>query len=383
MPTVPPEWELRPASLEDRIATSLRIKAMFAPAPVLVPYEEWSEEIDAFCNDQGLFLAGPVDVSRVVSPNGFGGRVEGSLSLMPLRGEYHTPLRSVSFIIASQESFYRDRYQDPAFTIDRTKLTLTRERLEAWKDALARGEADYPLVVVPPRNLKPEEKRDPALGGKPRTLHRVLYDRLIREKGIKVSERTDPDLNTFLDQVRDLTLEDLTRTDLLGPDGKPLRFERNQELMDRDPSQPWLPYLQALYPTLPRPSVTTAIPTIGFVKWEGDPPTDRKIPNTGTVSPGFTSIVTGEETIGHKSQIDAVRLRYPLATLPQYLALFAQYRAKTGTSLDKCTWSWLFGLIDPTRFPDEPSVGAHLFLNEQLVLNRNHPANTGAVRSSR
>lgn len=140
---------------------------------------------------------------------------------------------AVGDLLEHQKFFYREAYADPTFTIDHTKLGLPRERLDAWKDALARGEADYPLVVAPPQNLTNEERGlSPSSA---HTLHRVLFDRLIRAKGITVWERTDPDLNTFLDQVRDLTLEDLTRTDLLGPDGKPLRFERNPEL-DQSPN---------------------------------------------------------------------------------------------------------------------------------------------------
>src|SRR3989338_3420791 len=175
----------------------------------------------------------------------------------------------VEFLIQYQEDFYRTAYHDPAFTIDRSRLTLTPERLADITAAMERGEVDYPLITASPRTLTPEElgtvSPHPAGGGArgggivptpevlPRTLHRVLFDRLIRGKRIKEWARTDPAVSTFLDQVRDLTLPDITRTDLLGPDGKPLTFPHNPALPDNDPNQPWLPYLQALYPTLPTP----------------------------------------------------------------------------------------------------------------------------------
>jgi len=294
----------------------------------------------------------------------------------------------IESLIAHQETFYRTSYNDPSFTIDRSLLTLTTERLEDIQSALERGEIDFPLITATPRNLTPEEQ--------PHTLHRVLFDRLIRQKRIKEWARTDPDVNTFLDQVRDLTLADLTpldsslhshptgraRTDLLGPDGKPLTFDKDH----------WLAYLQALYPTLPKPSPQDHL-DLSFEKWEQDPPSDRTIPilrtprsagQANSTDPSFGALAQ-EETIGNQSQLDAVRLRYPLPTLSRYLALFSMYHERTRKSLDTTTWSWLLSIIDTTAFPVEPSVIAG-WLADELALYRNRPGpatSRSRLRSSR
>jgi|GEM_PF-3407150 len=270
----------------------------------------------------------------------------------------------IEFLIASQETFYRTSYNDPSFSIDRSLLTLTPERLEDIQSAIERGEVDFPLITATPKALTAEEQS--------RTLHRVLFDRLIWLKGIMEWGRTDPDVNTFLEQVRDLTLQDLTRTDLLGTDGKPLTFTHNPALPDNDPNQPWLLYLQALYPTLPRPSPQNHL-DLSFEKWEGDPPTDRTIPSS-------------TETIGNKSQLDAVRLRYPLPTLSRYLALFSMYHERTRKPLDKTTRSWLLAILDPQRFPDRPAVDAYWNATGGLYLSRIAPGfadSFSRLRSSR
>ncbi|MDP3771316.1 MAG: AAA family ATPase [bacterium] len=309
-------------------------------------YEQWAPEVNRFLKES--IRSGKSSEFKTAFPGieaGPGGPVE--------------------FLIQHQQNFYRVQYGDPTFTIDRATLSLPPERLAEIKAAIDRGEVDYPLVVVSPRTLTREEQSDPALGNQPRTLHRVLFDRLIREKGIKIFDRTDPTVDVFLDQIRDLTLADLTRIDLKDTDGSPILFDKDH----------WLTYLHALYPTLPRQTPPSSPASIGFVKWEQRPPTYRTIAGT-------------TEQIGNKSQLDAVRLRYPLMPLSQYLTLFAQYREHMGGGgheLDQSTWSWLFGIIDPTIASAGPSVFAS-WGSDGLDLYRDHPGGVGTggrLRSSR
>ena len=86
--------------------------------------------------------------------------------------------------------------------------------------------------MAPPKNLTEEELNlSPSSGGGaggggvPRTLSRVLFDRLIRDQKIKFLDRTDPTLDEYLNQYRDLSLSDLTRTDLRDLSGTPLTFD--------------------------------------------------------------------------------------------------------------------------------------------------------------
>ncbi|MDO8622182.1 MAG: hypothetical protein Q7R80_03035, partial [bacterium] len=200
------------------------------------------------------------------------------------------------------------------------------------------------------------------------TLHRVLLDRLIRQRNIAVWQRTDPIVDDFLEQVRDLTTTDLTRSDLTDTDGNPVAFNETT----------WLPYLQALYPTLPRPTATPRYLDLSFVKWEQDPPATRIIH-------GVHGPRGGQVTIQEKSQLDAVSFRYPLITPSRHLALFSQYHAATGQCLDTSTWSWTFGMIDPQRFPDRPSVNLDWHSDElNLYLNVPGYANVdGRLRAVR
>ncbi|MDO8463314.1 MAG: hypothetical protein Q7S96_03530, partial [bacterium] len=276
--------------------------------------------------------------------------------------------------------FFQRQYNDPSFTIDRNTLHLSRERIADITASIERGETDFPTVVAPPRreNLTPEEISDSDLspssrggaggGGIPRTLPRVLFDRLIRNQNIKIFPCTNPTPDEFLDQIRDLTLQDLTRTDLTDADGNPVAFDKGH----------WLAYLTALYPKLPRQGIITEDthetppPTLHFMKWEKNPPADRIIPNT-------------TETIANKSQIDAVTHRYPLAPLSAYLTLFAQHHEKTGEPLDDWikpggTWSWLFGVIDPSTASGRPCVYAN-WIADGLNLDRYRPGN--ATETSR
>ncbi|MDO8462930.1 MAG: hypothetical protein Q7S96_01475 [bacterium] len=270
----------------------------------------------------------------------------------------------LEFLIQYQEEFFQTQYNDPSFTIDRNTLHLSRERIADITASIERGETDFPTVVAPPRreNLTEDEISDPTLGDRPRTLTRVLFDRLIREKNIKVWDRQNPTPDDFLDQLRNLTLQDLTRTDLNDTDGNPITFEKDHAIA----------YLTALYPTLPRPAIIdqetheTPPPALHFMKWEKNPPDNKIIPNTG-------------ETIANKSQIDAVIHRYPLAPLSAYLVLFAQHYEKTGEPLDDWmkpggTWSWLFGVIDPSIASDRLCVNAR-WDADGLSLFRDHPGN--------
>ncbi|MBI4450326.1 hypothetical protein HY634_04660 [Candidatus Uhrbacteria bacterium] len=374
----PLDGDMRPSTPEELAEDSRRIRAAFDPKPLLVPYEVWSEELDALCRERRIPLAHPRDLSIIFSPFHREGEREREEPMSIFRLLYY------------QEAFYRSVYTDPQFTIDRAKLGLPRERLDDIKAALLRGEVDYPLVTCLPRTLSEEElgfspssrggatrpDRSVGRGGGgapvaaaiPRTLHRVLFDRLIRGMWIKVWERTDPDLNTFLEQVRDLSLADLTRTDLTDADGKPLSFT----------GETWLPYLHALYPQLPRPAATPGYTDLSFVKWERDPPADRVI--EGARGPNGEPV-----TIQAKSQLDAVSLRYPLITPSHHLTLFSQYCSATGEHLDTDSWSWTFGIVDPVAFFGWPSVYAD-WTADGLILDRYRPgyANSSSrLRSSR
>ncbi|MDP3771666.1 MAG: hypothetical protein Q8R16_05170, partial [bacterium] len=188
---------------------------------------------------------------------------------------------------------------------------------------------------------------------------------------VRLWERTDPDLDTFLEQLRDLTITDLTRTDLVASssDGaRALAFDKHT----------WLPYLQALYPTLPKPTATPGYTDLSFVKWEQDPPATRIIPEAHGPR-------GGQVTIQEKSQLDAVSFRYPLITPSRHLALFSQYHAATGQHLDTNTWSWTLGIVDPVHASDGPSVSAS-WISGGLHLYRDHPGDVTAdsrLRSSR
>ncbi|MDO8463365.1 MAG: hypothetical protein Q7S96_03805, partial [bacterium] len=284
----------------------------------------------------------------------------------------------IEFLIQYQEAFFQQQYNDPAFTIDRNTLHLSEDRIADIAASLERGDVDFPVIVAPPRRetLTPEEISDSDLspssrgrsygGGIPRTLTRVLLDRLIREKNIKFWDRQNvpPTLDTLLNQLRDLTLQDLTRNELPSTDTNyiPVPFDTDN----------WLQYLTSLYPTLPRPAIITGEtnetppPTLHVMKWEKNPPHSRIIPNT-------------TETIAKKSQIDAVTHRYPLPPLSAYLTLFAQHHEKTGEPLDYLTQSggtrsWLFGVIDPSTASGLPCVSASGH-SAELSLDLHRPRN--------
>ncbi|MBI4449763.1 hypothetical protein HY634_01775 [Candidatus Uhrbacteria bacterium] len=334
----------RPSTPEELVEGSRRIRAAFERKPILVPYEVWKPEIDALCRDRVDTLANPVNLTP------------------------HSSAATIERLILYQEAFYRAAYADTRFTIDRAKLGLPRERLEDIKAALVHGEVNYPLVTCLPRSLSLEETglrrrrhptaripqvrtsvaapltmrtdddeqlEDPAGSHahhaeihSPFTLHRVLFDRLIRQRNITVGERSGPATDEFLEQVRDVTLADLARTDMLSPDGKPIAFN----------AEHWHLYLRALYRTLPRPVAQAGYMDLSFVRWEQNPPVQRM------------------RTIQEIPKLDAVKLGYPLITSSRYLALFGQYHAATGELLDTYTWSWMFGIVDPDRSPDGPSV---------------------------
>ncbi|MDO8462970.1 MAG: hypothetical protein Q7S96_01705, partial [bacterium] len=272
----------------------------------------------------------------------------------------------IEFLIQYQEAFFQQQYNDPAFTIDRNTLHLSEDRIADITASLERGETDFPVIVAPPRaeNLTKEETSDPSLASIPRTLTRVLFDRLIREKNIKFWDRAGT-IESFLDQTRDLTLQDLTRNELPPKDPLhiPVPFDTNN----------WSQYLTALYPTLSRPAVIiektnkTPPPVVSFMKWEQNPPKNRIIRNT-------------TETIGDKSWIDAVTHRYPLATLTAYLTLFAQHYEKTGKALDiliqRPIWSVLFGVLEPSTASGSECIFANWSING-LGLHKNHPWFTG------
>ena len=316
-----PDVRIRPAPPEMLAAYERRIRAAFSSGPILVPYEVWSMEVDAHCREHRITLACPANIqARLWIPTG--------------------EMVTVSHLLQYQELSYRRWYEDPQFTIDPARLSLPRDRLDDILTAIARKEVDYPLVTCLPRTLTKAEGKH--------TLHRVLMDRLIRGQRIAVYPRSDPDVDTLLEQVRDLTLADLTigpegwkarGNSGIAPDGQQLAFDQDH----------WLPYLRALYPTLPRPAAIGGYTDLSFVAWERDPPASRVIPNA-------TGPHGGAVTIQGKPQLDAVRHRYPLITPSRHLALFSQHHAATGEYLDTNTWSWTFGIVDPQRFPGEPSV---------------------------
>ncbi|MDP3771599.1 MAG: hypothetical protein Q8R16_04830 [bacterium] len=339
--------DYRPSSPEELAADSRHIRAAFEPKPILVPYEVWKAEIDALCIARIVTLATPANITPRIS------------------------VETVEHLIRYQEAFYRAAYADLHFTIDRTKLGLTRERLEEIKAALARGEVNYPLVTCLPRSLSLDETglrrrrrptaritQSPALAKPPLlnipmhmppapaavtrddhraevhpplTLHRVLFDRLIRQRNIAVGERNSPTVDEFLEQVRDVTLADLARTDVLSQDGKPIAFN----------AEHWHLYLRALYRTLPRPVAQAGYTDLSFVAWSQDLPVDRVVAS-GTDDPST-------RTIQGKSLLDAVAFRYPLISPSRYLALFGQYHAATGQFLDTNTMSRMLGIIAPPR----------------------------------
>ncbi|MBI4449772.1 hypothetical protein HY634_01825 [Candidatus Uhrbacteria bacterium] len=348
--TLPDGRRVRPATPEEAAARYDLVRRTFSSGPILVPYEVWSRAVDETCRTSGKPLARPTNFSH--------SRREGERE-----GEV-----TVAGLLQYQESFYRDRY--PQFTVERSRIGLPRDRFDDILAAITRGEVNYPLVTALPRTLTERERSQ--------TLHRVLMDRLIRARNIRVWQRTNPDMDTFLDHVRDLTLGDLTLgpegwrakgLEGLGPDGQPLTFTNVPNL--RSEEQPWCRYLQALYPTLPRPTATPGHLDLSFVAWERDLPASRIIP--GAQGP------RGEQvTIQSRSQLDAVAFRYPLITPSRYLAFFAQYHAATGEYLDTNTWSWMFGIVDPVRFPDPPSVGANWYAGG-LYLCRDSPGDARAV----
>ncbi|MDO8463401.1 MAG: hypothetical protein Q7S96_03985, partial [bacterium] len=280
----------------------------------------------------------------------------------------------LEFLIQYQEEFFQTQYNDPDFTIDRNILHLSKERIADIVASIERGETDFPVIVAPPRRetLTDKETCNPSLGGLPRTLTRVLFDRIIRRQRIKFRDSRDPILNDFFNKLRDLNLHDLTRNELPPEDPNyiPISFKKEHVLQ----------YLTALYPTLKRQGIIdqeineTPPPTLHFMKWEQHPPTSRIIPNT-------------TETIGNKSLIDAVTHHYPLPPLSAYLILFAQYREKTGEPLDDFlqsgdggTWSWIFGVIDPSTASKWPSVYAG-WGPDGLLVNHNRPED--AIKFSR
>jgi len=376
MPT-PFDDGLRPASPEMVAAFCRSILAPFEPKPVLVPYEEWSAEINELCQQRSIELATPANILLTVT----------QLPSQP-------PKVTVGHLVQHQESFYRAAYADVQFAIDRTKLGLTRRRVEDIKAALLRGEVDYPLVVCLPRSLSLEERglikrrhptarlprprpsrtlseaapnifvedtsdvaepsvAVPAEARSAQTLHRVLFERLIRQRRIACSVRTNPTLDEFLDQIRDVTLADLTRTDLLDSDGRLIPFD----------ARSWSPYLQTLYRTLPRPVAQAGYTDIAFVAWEQDPPARRIVgPN-----------IVPNTTIQGKSHLDAVTLDYPIITPSQYLALFSQYHGATRLHLDVNTRSQMFGIIDPVRSQDHSAVSVG-WGNNALGLYGHDPA---------
>ncbi|MDO8463502.1 MAG: hypothetical protein Q7S96_04530, partial [bacterium] len=67
----------------------------------------------------------------------------------------------------------------------------------------------------------------------------------------------------------------------------------------------------------------------------------------------------------------------PLPPLSAYLTLFAQHHEKTGEPLDDFTqpggtWSWLFGVVDPSTASDGPCVNAG-WSTDGLFLLRDRP----------
>ena len=329
------------------------------------PYEVWKQELD------------PLLTQHLQSEAGKHLRESWDLTDQEISS---SPIEA---LIQKQESWYQEQYEDPEFRIDRHHpcFSFSPERVQDIRSAIERGEVNFPLLTALPRTLTPEELSDPSLPHpetglpQPQTLHRVLMNWLIRGNEISIWERTDPSLNEFLEQARDLTPEDFTRADLQDPktgkplldtEGDPIAFDKNH----------WLPYLQALYRAIPRPDATSGYLSLSFVAWEQDPPGDRNIPTVESFSSEGAPVPRrpggGGETISNKSQLDAVRLQYPLLTPSQYLSLFAQYHARTGQPLDDTTWSWLFGIIDPEKFPDHPSVIAD-WSSGGLSLRRDGP----------
>ncbi|MFH1099050.1 MAG: hypothetical protein V1723_04010, partial [Candidatus Uhrbacteria bacterium] len=343
----------RPAPPEACAAYARRLREAFSTGPVLVPYETWSREIDQLCTERGITLARPSDFTP-----------ERLRRILPAEGQ-RIP---VELLLAYQEIFYAKAYKDPAFTIDRSRLSLPRDRLDDIKAAIERGEANYPLVSCLPRTLTENEEKQ--------TIHRVLMDRLIRAKDIRVWQRSDPNVDTFLEQIRDLTLADLTRTNLTDGDGNPVAFT----------TEGWLPYLQTLYQTLLRPAATPGYTDLSFVAWERDPPANRDIPGlTDADLAGLNISEAHSRTIQGKSQITAVRLKYPLITPSRHLAFFVQYHTATGEHLDTSTWSWTFGMVDPAGASGEPSLCVYWSAGA-LNLDRDPPGDVnsgGRLRFSR
>jgi len=322
---------------------------------VSVPYEQWKSRVNLSLI--ACFVSSDEGTALRATP------------LLPV-GERRDP---VGALIARQEEWYRRQYDDPAFTIDRTALRLSASRVEDICDAIARGENHFPLVVAPPRleTLTPEERSDPALDGAPRTLNRVLLDRLILAHGGRFRQETHPDARIFMDMVRDLTLEEFSYKNLSSVGGVPFfgrgtpsRFERDDTLVLGDPRQPFSRYLNAIYATGPRPAVTEAKPTIHFVTWAQDPE-ERSIPGDSNRDGSLT-------TTRDKSQLDAVRLRYPLITPTQYLVLSAMYRAwmgGAGHELDRSTVSCTFGIVSNLE-QTEQSIGVHWDADLQAMVWR-------------
>ncbi|MDO8425239.1 MAG: hypothetical protein Q7T01_01870 [bacterium] len=320
------------------------------PEHVLVPFKVWSEEVDQFCAERCIFLAAPWHSVPFVH-NSSGDRIG------------HTLVRG---LVRQQEVWYGRVYQDTSFLFDYDFLALPRWRIEDIKQALERGEVNYPLVVASPRCLAECECGH--------TLIRVLFDRLIRGGGIRFWDSELPNVNAFFEHVRDVTLADLARTYIRDADGTVCRFGRDRFKSD-SPRQPWFRFLCALYPTLPRIAADVARPTIAFVAWEQHPSAERMIPGMTHID---LRMLDPDETptigVAGKNLFTAVRYRYPLVALAQYLVLFRQHydtEGGAGHELDGATCSLLFAVLDPQQASDRPCVrvgwtGADLYLSRIL-----------------